>query len=96
MKLELQPRTFIDVTTLASLAETAAVSIEYLNGAKPGEKVFLTLSATAPTSTEDAQAILVCDHDSFKSVRTVQGVAGSKIYAWFETTSNSPMNLLVG
>lgn len=96
MKIEIQPRTFVDVTTLAQLSETADVSIEYLNGSNPEGLVFLTLSAVPPTSTEDAQAVLICDHDSWKSVRTVTGVTGSKIYAWFETTSNKPVNLLVG
>lgn len=95
MKLVLQPDIYNDVTTLASLADTAAVSIEYEEGALNSSKVYLALLSDPPSSDEDAQATMICDLNSPSRVRTVQGVTGQKVYAWFSSTSTQTGSITV-
>ena len=94
MIVTVQPNTFTDITTLASLDATAAVSIEYDSGAVQQQSVFLALLAAAPTDDAAAQAKLICDETSFRCVRTIQGETGKSIYAWHR--GSSPIKLLIG
>lgn len=98
--ITLQPNTYNDVTTLAGIAETDPVSIEVKNSDKyiQGKKVLLALLASEPASDDDAQAELVCDNSpsNTRAARTVQGVAGLKIYAWFDSTNGEPIKVMVG
>ena len=94
MILQIPPNTYVDVTTGASLIETDGVSIEYFDGAPLGASVYFALLSAAPTSDADAQAKLICDDNNFKCVRTVQGVAGKKIYAWHR--QNNSISVAVG
>lgn len=96
MIIELQPNTFNDLTTLAGVAEGDALSIEYWSSENSGATVSLALLSTPPTSTAAAQAKLICDDESWKSVRTIQGVAGSKVYAWISTPKASSIKVAVG
>lgn len=98
MIIELQPNTYNDVTALASLTDTDLASIEYKDGEYPNESVLLFLESAAPTDTSKAKALLICNHESIKSVRTIQGVSGSKIYAYFtgNGTGVNPIKVLVG
>ena len=98
MIVELQPGVYNDVTTLASATDTGLLSIEYLNGNYKKESVLLFLDSSEPTDNTGAVALLVCDQESIKSVRTIQGVAGSKVYAFFSGngTGTEPIKVLVG
>jgi len=98
MIIELQPNVFNDVTTLSGVTDTSLISIEYLSGEYPDETVLLFLDSSQPNDTSSAKAKLICNNESIKSVRTIQGVSGSKVYAYFTGNGNGvkPIKVLVG
>lgn len=97
MEVQLKPNQLNNITSLASIQD-GGVSIEYLGGGTEGQLIYISVSESAPqgANSEDAQAVLVCDLDHFKSVRCVEQVSGESIYAWFNSTNTQDINVLVG
>ena len=97
-KIELTPDTFNDITTPSGVADTDLLSIEYDEGYSRGGVVYLFIESSAPTDISKAKAKLICDDESIKSVRTIQGVSGSKVYAYYGSNNcaNKKLTVLVG
>ncbi len=87
MIIEIPNGSVVDVTTLIGASDTSRIAIE--SNFDTNRKVFLTLSSTAPTSTDDCEATLQPIIDAPFCQRVVNGESGKKVYAM---TDHSPTN----
>lgn len=94
MIIELVNGVVVDVTTALGISDTSRIAIE--SNFDTEKAVYLTLSDTEPTSTDDFQATLRPEKDSPFCMRSITGSSGKKIYAMTAPSSdNTPVKLRI-
>ena len=94
MIIEIPNGGVVDLTAATGDDETAKIAIE--SNFDTTRTVFLTLSSSAPTSTNDCEATLKPNISSPFCQRTISGVAGKRAYAMIASIPiNSPVKIRV-
>lgn len=79
MIIEIPNGEIVDITTLLGASDTQRIALESnFDTRKP---VYLTLSATPPTTTDDCEATLQGGIDAPFCQRVITGEVGKKVYA---------------
>lgn len=92
MIIEIPNGGVVDVTTLLGATETNRIALE--SNFDTERTVYLTLSDTEPSSTDDCEATLQPNRESPFCQRSITGVTGSKVYAMItHSADNSPVKL---
>ena len=96
MQIQIQPNEVTNLTGLLGLPESGAVHIEYYKDGGTTDLVKLALLESEPTiNNQEAQSVLVCDRESQSSKKSCFLTGGKSLYAWYKSTDNEPIDLIV-